>query len=317
MPLERSGESSGMQRTGAIIIGVIVVVVAAIVVLFFLGDRGGEPSTSPEPTSAAPSPSATLDAALLDRSWTVLYVGTDLNAAREESGSAANTDALMLVHLSEDQSTLTLVSLPRDTVDLPMPDGTTYPGKINGVYIQQGLDTLVGMMETLYDVTIDAHVVLDMDDFESLVEAVGGVDVNPPDPLSDPHLGLEIPAGEQELDAPTTLSYVRTRVDQDYGRMGRQQEVVMSLITRLVDPATDVDMGSLLEGLDSLETDLPLDQLPTLMELARRATEAEVQMLVIKPPLITFEGDRGDGRGYILEPDVEAIRAEVQSLIGG
>ena len=53
------------------------------------------------------------------------------------------------------------------------------------------------------------------------------------------------------------------------------------------------------------------------MELARRATEAEVQMLVIKPPLITFEGDRGDGRGYILEPDVEAIRAEVQSLIGG
>ena len=37
----------------------------------------------------------------------------------------------------------------------------------------------------------------------------------------------------------------------------------------------------------------------------------------IKPPLITFEGDRGDGRGYILEPDVEAIRAEVQSLIGG
>ena len=307
-----------MQRTGAIVIGVIVVVVAAIAGFLLLGDRvEEEPSPSPEPTSAAPSPSATFDAALLDKSWTVLYVGTDVNAAREESGSAANTDALMLVHLSEDQSTLTLVSLPRDTVDLPMPDGTTYTGKINGVYIQQGLDTLVGMMDTLYGVTIDAHVVLDMDDFQSLVEAVGGVDVNPPAPLSDPHLGLEIPAGAQELDAPTTLSYVRTRVDQDYGRMGRPQEVVMSLITRLVDPATDVGLGSLLEGLDSLETDLPLDQLTTLMELARRATDAEVQTLVIQPPLITFEGDRGDGRGYILEPDVQAIRAQVQSLIGG
>jgi hypothetical protein len=38
--------------------------------------------------------------------------------------------------------------------------------------------------------------------------------------------------------------------------------------------------------------------------------------IVIQPPLITFEGDRGDGRGYVLEPDVDAIRARVQELIG-
>jgi hypothetical protein len=38
--------------------------------------------------------------------------------------------------------------------------------------------------------------------------------------------------------------------------------------------------------------------------------------LVVQPPLITFEGDREDGRGYILEPDVDAIRAEVRDLIG-
>jgi LCP family protein required for cell wall assembly len=309
-----------MQRNGAIVIGVVVVVVAAIVGLLLFGGRGEEePSPTVEASSAppSPSPSASFNAAMLEQSWTVLYVGTDVNEARAERGEPINTDALMLVHLSEDQSTLTLVSLPRDTVDLPLPDGGTDPGKVNGVYSREGLDTLVGMMETLYDVTIDAHVVLDMDDFESLVASVDGVDVNPPQPLSDPAHNVDIPAGPQELDAPTALGYVRTRVDQDYGRMGRQQEVVMSLIERLVDPEADVDVGSLLDGLDSLETDLPLEELPTLMELARRATEAEVQTLVIQPPLITFEGDRGDGRGYILEPDVEAIRAEVQSLIAG
>ena len=59
-----------------------------------------------------------------------------------------------------------------------------------------------------------------------------------------------------------------------------------------------------------------LDDLPTLLELGRRAGDAEVENLVIQPPLITFEGDRGDGRGYILEIDVEAVRAEVQELIG-
>ena len=305
-----------MQRSGAIVVGVIVVVVAVIVGFLFFGGRGEEPTPTPEPSSTAPSPSSTLDAALLDRSWTVLYVGTDVNQARADNGEPVNTDALMLVHISEDQSKLTLVSLPRDTVDLPLPDGSIHPGKVNAVYREEGLDTLVGMMETLYGVPIDAHVVLDMDDFESLVDAVGGVDVNPPAPLSDPAHGVDIPAGPQEIDAPTTLGYVRTRVDQDYGRMGRQQEVVMALIRRLVDPETDVDVGSLLDGLDSLETDLPIEELTTLMEVARRATDADVQTLVIQPPLITFAGDRGDGRGYILEADVEAIRAEVQALIG-
>jgi hypothetical protein len=83
-----------------------------------------------------------------------------------------------------------------------------------------------------------------------------------------------------------------------------------------VDPDADVDLRRLLDGQDSLDTDLPQDDLPTLVELARRATDAEVNEIVIQPPLITFEGDRGDGRGYVLEADVEAIRQEVQAAIG-
>ena len=122
--------------------------------------------------------------------------------------------------------------------------------------------------------------------------------------------------GDQELDSSEVLRYVRTRVDQDYGRMARQQEVVVAVVDKLVDPETDVDLQALLDSFDSLETDLPLEDLPTLVELARRARDAEVHNLLIEPPLITFEGDRGDGRGYILEPDVGAIRARVQELIG-
>jgi LCP family protein required for cell wall assembly len=276
-----------------------------------------EPADSPttEPTPEA-TPSPTLSAELMDRRWTILYVGTDRNAHREEADEPINTDALMLVSLSADQSELTLVSLPRDTVDVPLADGTTYPRKINALYADQGMDALVGAMETLYETEIDGRVLLDMDDFASLVGAVDGVEVSPEAPLVDPVVGLDLEAGTQTLDAEQTLGYVRTRVDKDYGRMGRQQEVVVDLVRRLTDPETEIDVATLLDGLDSLETDLPLDELFTLMELARRADDANVNELVIQPPLITFEGDRGDGRGYILEPDVEAIRAEVQGLIG-
>ena len=306
---------TGMQRTSVIVIG-IAVVVLAIVVGFLLFGSDEEPAVSPSPESAAPSASSSLNAEMLDRRWTVLYVGTDLNATREADGAAPNTDALMVASLSADQSELTLISLPRDTVDVPLADGSTWPEKINSLYVQRGIDELVSAMETLYGVPIDAYLVLDMDDFASMVDAVGTIEVSPPEPIVDPIVNLDLPAGPQELDAQETLGYVRTRVDEDYGRMGRQQEVSVSLVSKLVNPETDVNVGEVMDSLESLETDLPLDDLPTLLELGRRAGDAEVENLIIQPPLITFEGDRGDGRGYILEIDVEAVRAEVQELIG-
>jgi polyisoprenyl-teichoic acid--peptidoglycan teichoic acid transferase len=305
-----------MQRASAFHRGTAFVAIAAVIAVL-ASCSSNEPATSPteEPTPEATA-SPSLNGELLERPWNVLYVGTDLNEAREADGQGPSTDALMLVSLSEDQSQLTLVSLPRDTVDLPLADGSTYSSKINQLYNEQGIDALVGAMEELYGVEIDGHVVLDMDDFASLVEAVDGVEVTLEEPLVDPKVNLDLEPGTQTLDASQTLGYVRTRVDQDYGRMGRQQEVIVELVSRLVDPDTELDLEALIDGLDSLETDLPLDDLPTLLELARRAGDADVEELVIQPPLIVFEGDRGDGRGYVLEPDVEAIRAEVQELIG-
>jgi polyisoprenyl-teichoic acid--peptidoglycan teichoic acid transferase len=308
-----------MQRNQGILIGVAALVALVIIAFLLLSGGAEEPSESAEPSasaSAAPSATAELNAELLDRRWTILYVGTDLNAAREADGHVPNTDALMVVSVSADQSEVAMISLPRDTVDVPLPGGEAYTRKINALYAEQGLDALVGAMEELYQLPIDGHVVLDMDDYTELVDAVGGVDVNPPEPIVDPIVDLDLEAGPQEIEAGTARSYVRTRVDQDYGRMARQQEVMISLIERLTDPERDIDVRALLDGFDSLETDLPLDDLPTLIEIARRATDAEVSPLLVEPPLITFEGDRDDGRGYILEPDVEAIRAEVAEIIG-
>ena len=309
-----------MQRTSAIVLGIAALVAVGVIAFLLLSPPPvAAPDASASPTAGAtaePTASATLNADLLEQRWTVLYVGTDRNARREAEGATLNTDALMLVSLSADQSQLTLVSLPRDTVDVPLPDGSVYPRKINGLYAAEGMGALVGAMETLYGVPIDAHLLLDMDDFASLIEAVDGVEVSPDEPLVDPIVNLDLQPGPQTLDAGQALGYVRTRVDQDYGRMGRQQEVLVELVQRLVDPETDLDLSALVDGLPSLETDVPLDQLPTLIELARRAADAEVVNVLVEPPLIIFEGDRGDGRGYVLEPDVDAIRAEMQELIG-
>jgi len=307
-----------VSRTNALLLAGAIVVLG--VIAFFLLS-GGEPApeASPSPTAARtvqPSPTVAFNQELLHQQLTVLLVGLDLNEERRAPGVVGNTDALMLASVSADQSQVVLVSLPRDTVDVPLADGTFWSSKINGLFAERGIDELVGAMATLYGVPIDGYVMIDMDDFAALVDAVDGVTVNPPDPLSDPPIGLDLQPGEQELDAPTALSYVRTRIDQDYGRMGRQQEVITNLVARLVDPETDVDLSEFLSGLDSLETDLPLDDLRTLVEIARRAHDASVQRVLVQPPdMIVQEGDLGDGRGYVLVPDVQAIRDAVTALI--
>jgi LCP family protein required for cell wall assembly len=306
-----AGRSS---KVPTIIAGVVLLLIAAVVAFFLL--RGGKPAavSSPHPSASA---QATFNEALLNKRLTVLVIGTDVNAARARKGEAVNTDSLMLASVGPGQKTVLLVSVPRDTVDVPLPDGGKWDQKINALFAEKGVDALVGAMKELFGVPIDGYVKVDMDDFQALVDAVDGVDVNPEQPLDDPKIGLKLEAGKQHIDGETALKYVRSRADKDYGRAARQQEVMLALVAKLVDDKTDIDLRKLLDGLKSLETDLPLDDLPTLVEIARRAKDAEVTKQVLQPPdYITFEGDRGDGRGYILEPDIEKIRAFVQGEIG-
>jgi LCP family protein required for cell wall assembly len=298
-----------MNARGAAVLVTVLLIVAAVLAVMLLSQRQA-PVASPSPSpTLAPSPTATLNEALLGSRLTVLVIGLDTSEARRSQGMGANSDTLILASVSADQSEVTLISLPRDTVDIPMPDGSTWPSKVNAIYDQLGVDALVDAVATLFGVPVDGYVQIDMDDLVVLVEAVDGVDVDPPDALDDPIVDLHLEPGRQTLDGPTTLAYVRTRIDTDYGRAARQQEVLLDLVARHVSPETDVDVPALRDGLNSFETDLPLDDLPTLLEIGRRAQPATVTREVLQPPrFITFEGDAGDGRGYVLVPDVEAIR---------
>lgn len=308
-------------RSGTIVAAVIGAVVVALIVVFFLLLSGGrqQPAASVQPSAsllpsvpASPTPSPTLNADLLSHRLTVLVIGTDVNAARAARNEPLNTDSLMLASVNADQSQVSLISIPRDMTDVPLADGSTWDRKINAIERERDVDTLVDAVAALTGAEIDGHAQIDMDDLARLVDAVGGVDVDVEEPLHDPKVGLDLSAGPHHLDGAQALSYVRTRVDTDFGRARRQQEVVLALVSSLVDPQTDVDVASLLSGLDSLETDLPLDDLSTLLEIGRRAQSAEVTREVLSPPTyISFAGDRGDGRGYVLEPDLQAIRSYV------
>jgi LCP family protein required for cell wall assembly len=284
-----------------------------------VGDAAGDPDEPAASEPAASEPAATeppLNEELLGSRLTVLVIGLDRDEERASLDQPVNSDSLMLASVSADQSEVAVVSLPRDTVDLPASDGGTRPGKVNEIYAADGADALVTTFEALFEVDIDHYVAIDMDDFVTLVDAAGGVDVQVEERLEDPGFGFVVESGDQHLEGRDVLHYVQTRVDTDHGRSARQQQVLLELVRRLVDPEADVTLEELVEGLDSLETDLPLEDLPTLVEIARRAQDADVTREVLKPPRFAeFEGETPD-RGWVLIPNVAEMRSFVGDLMG-
>ncbi|HEY7526452.1 MAG TPA: LCP family protein [Candidatus Limnocylindria bacterium] len=282
-------------------------VVAAVLGFVLLNQR----APLVPPTSPSPTPVPTLNADLLSHRLTVLVIGLDSDERRRRLEKGVNSDAIMVASINADQSQVTLVSLPRDTVDIPMPDGSTWQQKVNAIYSQQGAEGLVGAVGELLQIQIDKYVQIDMGDLADMVEAIGGVRVRVREPLVDAHLDLNLAAGRQLLDGETAEDYVRSRyTTNDFERAGRQQQVLLQIVRKLVSPSASVDIQAILDSLHSFKTDLPLKDMLTLIELARRAQTAQVTTQVLDPDhgFMTFAGDRGDGRGYVLEPNVDAMR---------
>ena len=248
-----------------------------------------------------------------------MIIGTDSNGSRQRSGADINTDSMIVASVSADHTRIDTVSLPRDTVDVPLPDGSIYHGKINALYRTAGAAGLRDAFESLYGVQIDYYAALNMDDLARLVDVAGGIDVQVPYAFSDGELHFSIGAGAQHLDGASALLFSRSRyADGDYARAMRQQQVLVALAQKLADPATTLDLSELLGSLGSLETDVPFDKLPTLLEIGRLAADAKVVREVLAPPAYAlFEGIEPGPRGWVMIPNVPAMRAYVQSVMGG
>ncbi|HET7141717.1 MAG TPA: LCP family protein [Candidatus Limnocylindria bacterium] len=292
-----------------LIAGVVALaIIAGVLGFMLLGKKPAVPLASQTPV---PTPEPTLNAALLDQRMTVLLLGLDSDERRRQQDKGVNSDTIMVASINADQSEVALVSLPRDTVDIPLPDGTTWTQKVNAIYSQQGAAGVQAAVESLLRIDINYYVQIDMGDLADMVDAVGGVRVRPKEPLVDDHLKLNLRAGPQVLDGKTAEAYVRSRyTTNDFERAGRQQEVLLQIVKKLVAAHAGVDIGGLLDSLASFDSDLPIGDMPTLVELARRAQSAKVVTRVLDPNhgFITFAGDQGDGRGYVLEPNIDAMR---------
>jgi len=183
---------------------------------------------------------------------TFLVVGSDsreglsLQEARKlGTGTAANSatgqrsDTMMLVHLSEDRQSATVVSLPRDSyVTIPAytdSQGQHHPAhkdKLNAAFALGGAPLLLKTVTNETGVTVDHYVEVGFAGVVNMVNAIGGVEVCLPNAVNDWRSGLKLPAGRSHVDGLMGLAYLRARyIDPtaDIGRMQRQQRFLGSM----------------------------------------------------------------------------------------
>ncbi|MGZ3587304.1 MAG: LCP family protein [Candidatus Limnocylindrales bacterium] len=263
------------------------------------------PTTSPTPSpSAAPTPAWARDGRL-----NLLIVGSDAGPDRW----SLRTDTMILASVEVATGRATLFGIPRNVINVPLappPNGPggTYPRLLNSLYVYavshpelfpggevRGFRAVEGAIATLTGVRVDGMVLVNLAGFVRLVNALGGLDITIPAALHDDNYPLEdgsgwivldIKAGRQHLDGRMALAYARSRhQDSDYGRMARQQLVLLAL-RREVKPCTLVPrIPAVLKAIKgTFWTDLPLKDLPALLSLAARVNPSAVRTVIFAPP---------------------------------
>lgn len=216
--------------------------------------------------------------------------GTDVAAGKR-------SDTMLLIHISKKRDKAAIISIPRDSYAL-IPEHNNSQGKlipasyskINSAYNWGGAPLLIETFESMSDLRIDHYVELNFVGFVRMVDALGGVEICTKRDINDPKSHLTLPAGTHVLDGVDSLKFVRSRVFDglgDLGRMKRQQEFAGAMLRKatsagvLLNPVKMIDFIN--SALDSVVTDEGLSQgdLLTLGKQLRNLSASNVRTLTI------------------------------------
>jgi LCP family protein required for cell wall assembly len=242
--------------------------------------------------------------------YTVLLVGSDSRAGTEiGGGGGARTDTIMLLHRPSGGGPTVLLSIPRDSyVDIPGKGSN----KINAAYAFGGPALLAQTVEQATGVGIDGYVETDLAHFPSIVDAVGGVEMCPPEPMQDPKADLDVPAGCQVMDGRTALGYARTRAGPmgDLGRVTRQRELIAAIGKEATKPATLVNPFQAFPLARSAGSALSVDDGTGPFDLARFALAMKAvsggNALTLTVPVA--DASRRTDAGVVVDWDEEKAR---------
>ncbi|MCW2856451.1 MAG: msrR [Marmoricola sp.] len=141
----------------------------------------------------------------------------------------AHSDMVLLLHLTRDNRTMFVISIPRDSI-VPIPG--VGPGKLTDAFARGGAALYVRTIETMTGVRLDRVATMDMNSLSEITDDIGGVTVNVPDSACG------VPAGAYRLDGQQALDYVTLQPclpSKDLDRVLRQQSLLKAIMRGAVD----------------------------------------------------------------------------------
>jgi polyisoprenyl-teichoic acid--peptidoglycan teichoic acid transferase len=252
----------------------------------------------------------------------ILLIGID--GFSNNYGRSARADTLIVLGVNFADKSARMLSVPRDLwVALPglaqVPEGRINTAYHYGELYQAaggGPGELAAVFANTFGLRIDRYVVVSFSAFEQGIDAIGGIDLNIPEPIHDSHyplrdgsgtIAVDFPAGAVHLDGSNALIYARIRHDSsDFRRMRRQQQVLFAVRNRLLSAETVTHLPALAQVLyGAARTNLSLEDLALLGCLGVQINQEAIQTWVIDSSM-TADTRLADG-AQVLTPKLETI----------
>jgi len=280
----------------------------------------------------------------VDGRYNILLLGGDAGPGRD----GLRPDSISVVSIDAKTGKATMIGLPRDLENVPFPADSPladiYPegyGAIDGcdvsacmlnsIYTEMelkrpelypdaaaqasspGIEAMRDAAQGVTGLSIQYYVLIDMQGFTDLIDALGGVDINVKERL--PIGGDEqfnnvdgwVEAGQQHMDGYTALWYGRARHGtSDYDRMARQR-VLQEAILKQFNPANVLTKFQAVAtaGAQVVKTDVPQGMLGYFVDLASKTKKQPINSVELVP-----ENDVNPE-----DPDYDYIRSLIDTAL--
>jgi len=249
---------------------------------------------------------------LFPSNQTILILGIDRSF---ENTAIGRSDTNILLGVRPLPGTVSVFSIPRDL-------WVTIPGygenRINAAHFfgendqaGTGPQLAVATIEDNFDLQVDHYVRIQLENFPQVVDAMGGVEIE----LETAMAGY--PAGTHLLNGTEALAFVRDRAGtDDFFRMAQGQVFLKSFMRTLLKPSSLPNLpGILIASLDTIDTDIPIWQLPRVaVAVLRSYLTDQIEFVIIQRemvvPWLTPAG------AQVLLPDWAQIQPLVRQEFG-
>lgn len=252
----------------------------------------------------------------------ILVLGLD-RRPEDPPDQPSRSDTMFVVNIDKQQGRLQMLAIPRDLwAEVPYGNkpGDWAEAKINaaysyGMYYKYpggGAAAAVAAVQHDYNIKIDHYVVIDWTGFVQLIDAIGGIDINVPEDISDYGTDVldvfpdqTVKAGMQHMDGKQALGYSRVRVDGDLKRIERQQLVIKAAASKSVSLGLIAKLPELWSAYRAaFETDIDSGLIPGFALLAKQLNFDNIETFSLGPA--TYPGIAEDGE-LILLPNTDEV----------